>query len=291
MEDSKAMPQLGSPHTPPNTGGSESFGASSPSKSDLGSSVPLYTPTSPQTSPRPSMSAFTMASSRQDIAAPAFKDQNAMKIEHLDDPDILSWGIYDNPLINTMVRENLGYGFPLQYNSGTIAGYNYDQTAFNSNSHLSYQYGLPPSCPRSLVTSLPPSLYQMGPQQPYEGIDLSQSPNHNLMQLDTEYEDYPRPISEDMTAYSTPYNSTRSSTPNEGSPLLPRDEGVFDKDRPYAQLIFDALKQAPNHTMILRDIYDWFRKNTDKALDKDTKGWQNSIRHNLSMNGVRDPCA
>ncbi|KAF2010661.1 winged helix DNA-binding domain-containing protein, partial [Aaosphaeria arxii CBS 175.79] len=54
----------------------------------------------------------------------------------------------------------------------------------------------------------------------------------------------------------------------------------------YAQLIYRALLTAPNHTMVLRDIYAWFQRHTDKATDKSTKGWQNSIRHNLSMNGA-----
>ncbi|KAL8916399.1 MAG: hypothetical protein Q9208_008546 [Pyrenodesmia sp. 3 TL-2023] len=53
---------------------------------------------------------------------------------------------------------------------------------------------------------------------------------------------------------------------------------------PYAQLIFRALKSAPGHRMVLKDIYRWFEKNTDKAR-KSSRGWQNSIRHNLSMNG------
>ena len=56
---------------------------------------------------------------------------------------------------------------------------------------------------------------------------------------------------------------------------------------PYAQLIYRALKEAPGHGMVLKDIYDWFEKNTDKAKNPLSKGWQNSIRHNLSMNGVR----
>lgn len=59
-----------------------------------------------------------------------------------------------------------------------------------------------------------------------------------------------------------------------------------DRDEPYAQLIFRALLSAPNHQMILREIYEWFRNNTDKAHDPQSTGWQNSIRHNLSMNGV-----
>lgn len=61
---------------------------------------------------------------------------------------------------------------------------------------------------------------------------------------------------------------------------------------PYAQLIYRALMSAPNHAMVLKDIYEWFEQNTDKAKiapSSSAKGWQNSIRHNLSMNGVRDP--
>ena len=54
----------------------------------------------------------------------------------------------------------------------------------------------------------------------------------------------------------------------------------------YANLIYQALMEAPGHKMILRDIYAWFAQNTDKAKDPSSKGWQNSIRHNLSMNDV-----
>lgn len=61
-------------------------------------------------------------------------------------------------------------------------------------------------------------------------------------------------------------------------------EGPYDK--PYAQLIYDALMQAPGHRMLLRDIYDWFLHNSRKAHESGTNGWQNSIRHNLSMNQV-----
>ena len=59
---------------------------------------------------------------------------------------------------------------------------------------------------------------------------------------------------------------------------------------PYAQLIYRALMSAPNHAMVLKEIYEWFEQNTDKAKiapSSSAKGWQNSIRHNLSMNGVR----
>ena len=57
------------------------------------------------------------------------------------------------------------------------------------------------------------------------------------------------------------------------------------KNEPYAKLIFLALRSAPGHKMALKDIYEWFERFTDKT-QPGSKGWQNSIRHNLSMNIV-----
>jgi hypothetical protein len=56
-------------------------------------------------------------------------------------------------------------------------------------------------------------------------------------------------------------------------------------DEPYAKLIHRALMSVPNHSMILQEIYQWFRENTTKG-NPENKGWMNSIRHNLSMNAV-----
>ena len=64
------------------------------------------------------------------------------------------------------------------------------------------------------------------------------------------------------------------------------DSGI---EEPYAKLIHRALMSAPNHSMVLQEIYQWFRDNTAKG-SSDTKGWMNSIRHNLSMNAVSSPC-
>ncbi|KAK4129791.1 hypothetical protein N657DRAFT_93247 [Parathielavia appendiculata] len=60
-------------------------------------------------------------------------------------------------------------------------------------------------------------------------------------------------------------------------------DGSTKQEEPYAQLIYKAFLSTPRHAMTLQEIYQWFRENTDKGKD-DTKGWQNSIRHNLSMN-------
>ncbi|KAL2819368.1 hypothetical protein BDW59DRAFT_122127 [Aspergillus cavernicola] len=55
-------------------------------------------------------------------------------------------------------------------------------------------------------------------------------------------------------------------------------------DPPYSQLIYEALLTAPGKKLPLQGIYLWFEKNTAKGRDRSSKGWQNSIRHNLSMN-------
>ncbi|KIW89840.1 uncharacterized protein Z519_09269 [Cladophialophora bantiana CBS 173.52] len=64
---------------------------------------------------------------------------------------------------------------------------------------------------------------------------------------------------------------------------MEEDEDAVD-DKPYARLIYEALMQAPGHRLMLREIYEWFRHNTTKPQESGSNGWQNSIRHNLSMN-------
>ena len=75
------------------------------------------------------------------------------------------------------------------------------------------------------------------------------------------------------TERSAPLDSESESEGKQGEP-------------PYAKLIYRALMDAPEHRMVLKDIYEWIAQNTDKARDPAFKGWQNSVRHNLSMNGV-----
>ncbi|PFH62946.1 hypothetical protein XA68_10999 [Ophiocordyceps unilateralis] len=69
-------------------------------------------------------------------------------------------------------------------------------------------------------------------------------------------------------------------------PCAPRPVKDGNKlDEPYAQLIYRAFMSQPDHAMTLQDIYQWFRDNTNKAVTE-KGGWQNSIRHNLSMNAA-----
>ncbi|KAI0441951.1 hypothetical protein F4803DRAFT_551630 [Xylaria telfairii] len=81
---------------------------------------------------------------------------------------------------------------------------------------------------------------------------------------------------------------------NNGEMPAPGDkpEGIAKAkvEEPYAKLIQRALMSAKGNKMALQEIYNWFRENTDKANNNGGKGWQNSIRHNLSMNAAFVKC-
>lgn len=64
------------------------------------------------------------------------------------------------------------------------------------------------------------------------------------------------------------------------------DETGGNVDPCYAQLLYKCLKEAPDHTMALKKVYEWVLQHSQKARDSPGTGWQNSVRHNLSMNAV-----
>lgn len=68
-----------------------------------------------------------------------------------------------------------------------------------------------------------------------------------------------------------------------------RDDVDFDQTAPYAVLIHHALMSAPKHRMVLAEIYTYFREKIPRFKNLKSRGWMNSIRHNLSMNGVSVP--
>jgi Forkhead domain len=107
---------------------------------------------------------------------------------------------------------------------------------------------------------------------------------------------YPNLIQQDIQAHLLPLSPSSQwmdqqlddNTVNET--VSTTTDGI-DQHPPYAQWLYDCLRQAPGHQMVLRDIYAWGKQNIPKvkealAEDQNAKGWQNSIRHNLSMNQV-----
>lgn len=94
--------------------------------------------------------------------------------------------------------------------------------------------------------------------------------------------------------YSSPENGSRQGTAD----LMDYDNSIPEEDESgdnvngeiadpcYAQLLFRCLREAPDHTLSLKQVYEWVRKHSQKARDSSGTGWQNSVRHNLSMNAV-----
>jgi hypothetical protein len=119
---------------------------------------------------------------------------------------------------------------------------------------------------------------------------------------------YPNPpgdeLSTPMTPVMTPVSDMDEDLPSacydderrSGSPTIKMERGEAGEpeppksgETPYAKLIYQAFMSSPRRALTLQEIYQWFRDNTDKGKPGQGKGWQNSIRHNLSMNGVRSP--
>lgn len=66
---------------------------------------------------------------------------------------------------------------------------------------------------------------------------------------------------------------------------MPEEDELAKGEVPYAKLIEKAFLSKDSRSMTLQELYQWFRDNTEKGRSQG-KGWQNSIRHNLSMNKV-----
>jgi hypothetical protein len=246
--------------------------------------------------------------------APSHDYQPTHPAMGLEDQSSMQWTTPTNFLINPMGHKSAGYQNTNSFLPGSGDFYHYTQNTFSYNDNFDFLYPAQypnSSCPRSyngvdsaglpsdvsMTESYPPTAYHIEPPK-HEPMDLSdQDINGQLMQASNDYDHHhygPHIKIEDDGGYRSPYSDlTRSPTPHDDHPRHPNDpksEGlVVDKEQPYAQLIYQALMNAPDHTMILRDIYDWFKDHTDKASASETKGWQNSIRHNLSMNGVSSP--
>ena len=115
-----------------------------------------------------------------------------------------------------------------------------------------------------------PSLYRRNPH-----LNFEQPPFHPMTRSPCQSFKVP-------TQWSQPEDTRTTRKP--GSPSNSSD-GKSGKDS-YAWLIYRALMDADDNKLSLQEIYSWVATHTDKANNPGVKGWQNSIRHNLSMNGV-----
>lgn len=214
------------------------------------------------------------------------------------DPEAMQWSAQGHLLHNGFIQDT--FCTPSLFNPNTACNQftrlALNDIQYNANHALKYpvNYTSPrifqnidfASRPNDMAASYPPAAYFHSPPQLHSTPSL---PDHSTSELSRLNDDWDLHYGvhikhEDQRDYNSPYSDmSRASTPYSNGY---EEEYPIDKEQPYAQLIHRALLDAPDHTMVLRDIYDWFRKHTDKATNSETKGWQNSIRHNLSMNGV-----
>ncbi|CAO2649860.1 Nn.00g011520.m01.CDS01 [Neocucurbitaria sp. VM-36] len=276
------------------------------SKDVFCASLPHHSQSSLQSSSPGLSTEVTPMATAVEASAPSRDHRASSTMMSLYGPGAMQWATPSNFSLDHLGEDTTSYHSPIQISPGSEDFYHCAQNDASYKNNHNYTYPThysSTSCPRSytglnliglhnglpndisMSESYPPAAYQIEPQKPHDVTDLTdQEIDGQLMQLsdDYEYRHYGPSIRVDgHSDYQSPYSDlTRDSTPHDELP------GAIDKEQPYAQLIYKALLGAPDHTMILRDIYDWFKKYTDKASVSETKGWQNSIRHNLSMNGA-----
>ncbi|EPS30303.1 hypothetical protein PDE_05254 [Penicillium oxalicum 114-2] len=140
----------------------------------------------------------------------------------------------------------------------------------------------------SIYSTVPQGHFQSGPSPSVQHVSEQHqhlmrvaSPTAHVTPFSMGSSQSPLPSGDGMSPAVT------ASAADSGSPQM-SPSGASDQgpsgDLPYSRLIWEALISAEDQMLPLQGIYEWFKLNTTKAQDGTSRGWKNSIRHNLSMN-------
>lgn len=143
---------------------------------------------------------------------------------------------------------------------------------YDGDFNLSYNFETyyPPSSSSEIPVSPPPQYETLAPTK-------TETKSTVIPPLSPPVFSNPSPI----TTVKAEPQPDRADSRSSSSVSAPQDTS----DLPYSKLIYLALLSAIDRKLPLQGIYRWFEQNTNKGKEG-SKGWQNSIRHNLSMNAV-----
>lgn len=105
----------------------------------------------------------------------------------------------------------------------------------------------------------------------------------------TEPTETPQEMAIDNEGHESDHQDLEHDDSNKKPLAIPLISNKDDKTAPYAVLIYRALMSTPRRRMVLANIYKYFREKIPRFRKMKGRGWMNSIRHNLSMNGVSSP--
>lgn len=230
-----------------------------------------------ESSPDSVLSNWGLGSSHESTLSPLFSPQKVPLSGSLFDADHHQYRLpqdaVDVPCSTTTTTGPATDSIKIEQHSPLETSINpfFDWT-YEGDFNISYNFETyyPPSSSSEILVSPPPQYETLTPTKTETKLTVSPS-------LSPPAFSDPSPV----TSVKAEPQLDRACSRSSSSVSAPHDTS----DLPYSKLIYLALLSAIDRKLPLQGIYRWFEQNTSKGKEG-SKGWQNSIRHNLSMNAV-----